>query len=429
MSETLLADFQEAYRNLQLLPLLEQPMLDRFRVDYGSETLEELKLLVDNSPFGNSNIVFAGHRGSGKSTLLAELSRQLRDRYFVVFFSIAEQIEMSDVNHINILFAIAVCLMKEAEEREIAIEPQIKDNFYQWFATRTRTEIDKRTRKADAGIDLFKTIVAKLQTDNTIRNEIKQEFVRNISELIARINEIASVIQAATQKEIVVIVDDLDKLDLAVVRDIYQAHINALFQPNVRTILTIPISALRDVSLSATLETATNNQIVRLSVAKLFHKGDRRHPDARPIPETAATLREVLRRRIREDLIAPDAAEKIVVYSGGVLRELIRIAIESCRLCLRYLSRDRDLGDLKIDTAIATAAITKLRLDFDTTLGMKEEEMLVATYQNFRPLDPKDPQFLDLLHGLYVLEYRNDELWYDVHPIVTELLQERGLIA
>jgi hypothetical protein len=33
-----------------------------------------------------------------------------------------------------------------------------------------------------------------------------------------------------------------------------------------------------------------------------------------------------------------------------------------------------------------------------------------------------------LLHGLNVLEYRNSEVWYDVHPIVLDLLQRKGLI-
>ena len=33
-----------------------------------------------------------------------------------------------------------------------------------------------------------------------------------------------------------------------------------------------------------------------------------------------------------------------------------------------------------------------------------------------------------MLHGLYVLEYENDELWYDLHPLVTDLLRRQGLI-
>jgi hypothetical protein len=38
-------------------------------------------------------------------------------------------------------------------------------------------------------------------------------------------------------------------------------------------------------------------------------------------------------------------------------------------------------------------------------------------------------EFLSLLHGLHVLEYENDDLWYDVHPIVVDLLKRKKLIA
>lgn len=140
MSEDWLKSFQEAYRNLELLPLLEQKDLDRFRVDYGEEVIEELEQLVEDSPNADGKIIFTGHRGCGKSTLLAEFSRRLNDRYFVVLFLIAETIERSDVNHINILFAIALNLMSEAEARRVEIPKSTKDPLYKWFATRTSTE-------------------------------------------------------------------------------------------------------------------------------------------------------------------------------------------------------------------------------------------------------------------------------------------------
>ncbi|MCC5607489.1 hypothetical protein LC612_11980 [Nostoc sp. CHAB 5834] len=69
-----------------------------------------------------------------------------------------------------------------------------------------------------------------------------------------------------------------------------------------------------------------------------------------------------------------------------------------------------------------------IRNDFAMPLGSVDYRILQTTYQNFKPEDPKQQEFLDLLHGLYVLEYRNRQNWYDVHPIVVELLREEGLI-
>lgn len=427
MSE-LLESFRESYRNLELLPLATPEDLERFRVDYGTEVIEKLEQLVEDSPSGDGKIIFAGHRGCGKSTLLAEFSRQLEERYFVVFFSISDLIEMSDVNHINILFAIAVQLMAEAEKRQVKIKDSIKTQFYKWFASRTRIETEQYNAETTAGFDLFKILTGKLKADATVRNEIKEEFKQKVSDLVARINEMAVVVNQATQKEILVIIDDLDKLDLALVQEIFNYHIKALFQPNFRIILTIPIAALREMFLREILITETNNQIVTMPVAKLFSKGDRHQPDAVPRPEPTAILTEMLQKRISDRLIDPETLEQIIIYSGGVLRELIRITNECCRICLRLIRRQPDNPTIKIDQTILEQAIIELRMDFDMGIGTADYEILKTTYFECRPSDPKEQRFLNLLHGLYVLEYRNAEQWYDVHPLVTDLLKLRGYI-
>ena len=92
MPNELLEPFREAYRNLELLPLLQPRELEKFKVEYGTEIIEELEQLIEDSPAGDGKIVFTGHRGCGKSTLLAELSRRIANRYFVVFFSISDMI-------------------------------------------------------------------------------------------------------------------------------------------------------------------------------------------------------------------------------------------------------------------------------------------------------------------------------------------------
>ncbi len=427
MSEDLLKSFQEAYRNLELLPLLEQKDLDKFRVDYGDEVIEELEQLVEDSPNGDGKIIFTGHRGCGKSTLLAEFTRRVHDRYFVVLFSISDTIEMSDVNHINILFAIAVNLMYQAEALQIEISQSTKNALYKWFATRTKTETATLKAEGSTGFDLLKLITAKLKADAAVRYEIKQEFERKITDLVARINEIAAVIQVTTKKDVLVMIDDLDKLELGRVNDIYRDNIKALCQPNFRIIYTIPIAVLRDKFLRPLVETETNDQIVVMPVLKLFDKRQSRQPNSQPRAEATDVLCEILKKRISPNLIESQIADKIVLSSGGVLRELIRIANECCRICLRLIRRSPGQSVI-IDEEVLDRAINSIRNDFAIPLGKVDYAILHTTYQNFMPDDPKEAEFLDLLHGLYVLEYRNRQNWYDVHPIVVELLREQGLI-
>ncbi len=425
MSQELLESFRSAYRNLELQPLIQQKDLDRFRVEYGGETIEELAQLVEDSPSSDGKIIFTGHRGCGKSTLLAEFSRQLKERYFVVSFSISDTIEMSDVNHINILFAIAVNLMWEAEARRVEISQSTKDALYKWFGTRTRTESTNVQGEASTGFDFLKLITTKLKIDSTIRYELKQEFERKISDLVARINEIAALIQVAVNQDVLVIIDDLDKLDLGRVNDIYRDNIKALCLPNFRIIYTIPIAVLRDKFLHTLIVTETNDQSVVMPVVKIFAKGGNRQANAQPLTDKVNVLCDILQKRIPDNILDRKSAEKIVIYSGGVLRELIRIANECCRICLRLIRRHPD-KDVAINDDILDQAINNIRNDFAIPLGKVDYEILQTVYDDFMPEDPKDPEFLDLLHGLFVLEYRNRQNWYDVHPIVVELLQEQG---
>ncbi|MDB9349388.1 ATP-binding protein [Nodularia spumigena] len=427
MSKDLLKSFQEAYRNLELLPLSQEKDLRDFRVDYGGDTIDELEQLVEDSPSSDGKIIFTGHRGCGKSTLLAEFSRNIHDRYFVVFFSIADTIEMSDVNHINILFAIGLNLMLEAEARKVNIPQSTKDALEKWFATRTRTEANNIQAEATSDNSILKILSTKLKVDSTIRYEIKQEFERKISELVAQLNIIAASIQAAYKKDVLVIIDDLDKLDLSVVNHIYKDNIKALCLPGFRIIYTIPIAALRETALKPIIENETNDQVVVMPVLKLFAKGDSRQPDTQPRQETFDILCEILQKRIPSELIEPEIAKNIALNSGGVLRELIRIANECCRICLRLIRRQSD-ETVVINADILDQAINKIRNDFSLPLGSAEYQILQNTYQNVKPEDPKEQEFLDLLHGLYVLEYRNSKNWYDVHPIVVELLRDEGLI-
>ncbi|BDA67258.1 hypothetical protein CAL7716_014240 [Calothrix sp. PCC 7716] len=170
-----------------------------------------------------------------------------------------------------------------------------------------------------------------------------------------------------------------------------------------------------------------NDQIVPMSVLKLFNKGDIRLQNSQPRQDTLDVLCEILSKRIRPELIEPETAKQIALYSGGVLRELVRITNECCRICLRLIRR-KPGKIIIIDNNILDEAINNIRNDFAMSLGKADYQILQVTYQNFKPEDPKQSEFLDLLHGLYVLEYRNRQIWYDIHPIVVQLLRDEGLI-
>ena len=53
----------------------------------------------------------------------------------------------------------------------------------------------------------------------------------------------------------------------------------------------------------------------------------------------------------------------------------------------------------------------------------------MQVYETSEPEDSSNEGFVKLLHGLMVLEYENADLWYDIHPIVVDLLKQKKLIS
>lgn len=420
--------FLEAYRNLEFRPLLTDEQINRFRVEYGRETIEELQQLVEDSSSENNKIIFAGHRGCGKSTLLAELSRKLESRFFVLFFSITELIDLSDVDRINIIFAIGLHLINKAEENCVVIESSIKEQFNNWFGIHTRIETKQVNAEAWTGLNLLTFLGGKFKQNRTQRNEIKQEFTRNPYKLASLMNEIAAAIKNATNKDVVMIIDDLDKLDFDPVQEIYEHSFQTLFLPNFRIIFTIPISALREIRQRTKYKTETSNRIKIMPLSKLFGKGKRGEPDSVPYPEPVAILKEAIAKRVKSELIEEEVMEQIIIYSGGVLQELISITKECCSICRKLIRRNPEDTNIKINNEVLREAITNIKLQFDVSIGTVDNDIFKKICQDYSPYDANEQRFLELVYGFYILEYWNGEYWYEVNPIVTELLQQRGVL-
>ena len=428
MNEALMEQLQQAYRDLDLFPLIEPEDIERFRVEYGREVLIRLKREVEAAA-KNGKVIFAGHRGCGKSTLLKRFSVEMQGKFFAVFFSISDLIEISDVSHVNILYAIGLKLLSEATKIKIPVLDSVKRSLIGWTTTTKKETAEQQTKSETAvgGNEIFKLITLKLQQERAFRQELERTYEKKVSELVRNIDLLAATIQNATKKPVLVIIDDLDKLDLSVIEPIYRNNVKALFSPGFKIVFTIPISAVQDPQVMGAL---TSEGIVRpqlFPVMKFYPHKDCRNPDAQPISKNITLFHQVLEKRFPPGILTPQIAERIVLLSGGVIRELVRIARECCTECMVQMEIETEQNNIQIDDEILTAALRNLRNDFARQISSSQlYEALVEVYKTLKPAE--GDAFVKLLHGLMVLEYENDALWYDVHPIVVELLKRERLI-
>ncbi|GAP97384.1 type II secretory pathway, ATPase PulE/Tfp pilus assembly pathway, ATPase PilB [Leptolyngbya sp. NIES-2104] len=441
-----LEESREAGRNLQLDPLVTRQALARLGVEYQMELVDELEQAIEDSVSQDNKLIFTGHRGCGKSTLLAELGFRLGEtnRYFVVMFSIADTIERSAVDHVNVLFSMALQLLEDAERRSIRLQPGIKKGFYRWLGEHTETEskaveaeIEANTEATVKGgipviLEFLAKVRSKLKINSVIRQEISIKFARRTSDLVAQINQLQAYIENATKQQVLVIIDDLDKLDLSVTETMFRKNIQSLLDPNCRILYTVPIAILREVAIKTSITTYVN-KIHTMRVAKFFSKATVRRLDRVPDVACVEVFEEILARRVPLDLIDEDVRQQIILLSGGVLREFIRISDRCCdkaMLKLRGQIRRQQFEqpDVIVNQQILDEVVTELQIEAAEVLGQADFEALKLIYEQLKLQDMESQRLLDLLHGLYVLEYRNALLWYDLNPIVRDLLVREGVL-
>ena len=359
MSMSRMEQFTQAYRNLSQFPLYSQTDVEKFRVAYGQATLGLLRrkiLAIED----DGKLIFTGHRGCGKSTLLGQLAEKMRQEgLFVAGFSIASMVELSDVNHINILYSIALQLLEQACDKEVPIAEETETKLLTWFTqVKSRVYVEQLKQEMSVGANIFDFFKAKLQREGAFREEIKETFENKVSDLSQQIDLIAGEIQAATKKSVLVIIDDLDKLDLPVIRSVFRDNIHALLSPSIRVLFTIPIAVVREPGLMAMLDP---ERTVLLGVPKFFSKAIAHQPNPTPIEANVAVLQKVLEKRIPEDLIESDVKRQIVLLSGGVLREMVRLARECCMECMVQMDEDPEVTDIRINADILAKAVKSIR--------------------------------------------------------------------
>ena len=117
--------------------------------------------------------------------------------------------------------------------------------------------------------------------------------------------------------------------------------------------------------------------------------------------------------RMHKDLIEPSALEEAISYSGGVFRELARIIRTG-------IGRARRRNVAKIEKSDIEWATTEIRNEYRRILD-REDIKLLKKVKNDNQLEYTD-QLRSLLQILAVLEYRDEENWCDVHPVLRKLL-------
>ncbi len=421
--------FIEAYANTNYLRPLKGKDIERFYVNRGF--LSELKALMGELEAGartlppnNTKFLFVGHTGCGKSTELSRLANIIETgtgraeflgkNFLPIQYSVSEIVGLYNIEFVDIALSIILGIYREMERLGYVVDDSPARRVYDWlyesqFATPREAPLPQAGMTLELGLgSLIRLIDVRLKSEGEIREGIRARIRKYVPELISLINQIIYEVSTVTGKNILLIIDDLDKIQpLDAALNIFREHVKSLASFDCFAIYTAPVSLLYD---AASKHIGQFLEIHYMPMFRVRRKDGVPEGDASP---DVNTLREIIYRRVHPDLFDVQVLETAVDMTGGILRELIRVIRGCCVYCEEY-------GISRITPSVLEYQKNKLKSEYYRMLEHDDYKWLRRVRQTKSRAD------VDVRHleSLCVLYYPNGKGWFDVHPIVGELLTD-----
>ena len=387
-----------------------------FYVDIFAEDMKEISDKLEWSQNDEETLFIAGQPGNGKSTALSLLPfnhPSVKDKYDVIYLYGREKFENTKIDAIDIVLMVGFlfagknpALMKtyvdkleklraeklgEYQKIEESLSSKSKEEL---TAKESGFKIDLRFLKIGMDFeDEFKyNNEAKITTRKLLRSKEK-DFLDATNEVIRKYKQTLK-----DDKKLLLVIDDIEKS-----RDsdkVFTDDIGILLQLQCAKIIILPIHLKR-------AETFAGHDAIELSI-KLKEKIANKC-----INKNIELLLKIIENRIEDNsLISQDAREKIVLMSGGNIRQLT-ILVKNAALKAKG-SESISLGDVE-------DAIYGLRKQYSSA-AQSMDIFLDEIKKHHKPKD-YDENSIKLLaiatRQQMVFAYHNSDTWYDINPILT----------
>lgn len=459
MQTTPATTLEDVYRTLRPEPLETPEELQAFYQDAINETrggdkMKRLRLRLnraaqDGIPF---KACIMGHRGVGKSTELSRLidDEQIKDKFNTIRFSATTALDPGNFRPLDVVLLMMV------EVTEHTVKPVEKGGagqppsdarlreIWNWFAseTVTRQQAQEMTASLEAGAGVeAESIWAKvLGLFAALKGEIKYASTREKTVVEYRLTRLQSLIDVANKllddcnerlrmacgKQWLFVGEDFDKAGIPTdrIEDLFITYANIFQDLRTHLIFNLPIGLYYS-EKARRLPFAQDCSFV-IPDTPVYRQDHTANPTGR------IALTKVLNARMDLHLFEPEQMMRLIVASGGNLRDLFSL--------VNYAADTALLRDAQqINAQDASAAILNLRSDYERRLGMSPFDQAEVTYQDKanRLIDIyngdsvakiPDAVMYALLNARAVQEF-NGTRWFGVHPLVVEVLAEQQRLS
>ena len=396
----------------------------------GSDASAYIEYLLSVSKIVNKKFLFAGHSGSGKSTELFKLSERIKDKYFVVYFSISEYVNFVDVSCPDLVVSMLKTLIDTVEKCGMDIDPACIDNIVTYWNTEatmvnTDESVCETSSELGVGGSVFNLISSKIkalfQQSNTIKTETTTRIDKSMHTFLKLINQFIEEIKLKIDgKELLIIVDDLDKLNEKEAFDIFKDHSIVLTGINANIIYTFPVF-MHYYSDYNYIQMNFHESII-LSMIMVNNRDGSEYSLGREV------LEQIVLKRADKTLFADGCIKFAILKSGGSIRNMLKIlrvaAVNAGLRCEKALLKGNDNEPRIVTQEDLDIAYRDFKNSIRRFTKFEHLEVLKKVYSTKDTFGVGTPSIImDLFRTFLIIEY-NGERWCDLNPAILDYLIE-----
>lgn len=418
----------------------EEPLIERgeneglyVRNLHGGKDL--IRILADRIDYdeGGGTYLFSGNIGTGKTTELMRLAEMLQDEGCEVFYiDMAEYLNLTMSVEITDFLISVLGGLSEKIEKRFGATPGDRGFFERvWGFLQSDVKLEGITLPADHA-----SLKLSIQQDPDFKKKLQQGTRGHVARLV---KEARDFVQEAVRwvrdrtdenKKIVLLVDSVERLrgvgdskDVAEVfksaETLFSGHADKLRFPSLHLVYTIPpyLSALAG-NLSALY---SGGRIYMLPSIHIYECCPKDGEEPAQSDSGLGAMVAIVAKRFPpwEKFFTPLQLKQLASHSGGDLRDFFRMVGMS-------ITEAPYQETLPLADSVIKSAEDAVRNDMPVA-GDDKAWLARILKSHQRELDSLDklPAFARLMEGKYLLNYRNGQDWYDVHPLLRELVKRQ----
>ncbi|MDJ0796545.1 MAG: hypothetical protein QNJ51_06865 [Calothrix sp. MO_167.B12] len=405
-------------------PLATSEELNNFYVQRQNSPVERLVTLISLQQ-DPAKFLLAGHRGSGKTTELRRLQQKIAHEHTVIWIDAEFALNKFNAGYAEVVILIGLEIYNQAKNSGWKLDRKLYNNLENSLKTVVKVE-----SQTEAGALKLPEIMEKVGL--LLKRGFDRQQTRTLNVLPVLndiIKNVNSIIKAAEEKrleKLLVIVDGLDKHERGTTLDMF-CRSSLLTEPECHIIYSIPLELRYATEYRQAKEHF--DECFCLNNLPIFHCDENLCPTRKPDDYGREMMKKIVSKRLQQlnrtyenkTIFDTDALEEISEKSGGVNRDLVRLARTCCEVAL---TRRQGLVDLEV----AQEAIKKERqsynlydYQFDVLLDVHRTGKLTTQTHNL----PNKGEFIicdELLQNKSILGYEHESgnVWFDVNPILME---------